>query len=420
MLAITDWAALSPQEQQQLLTRPAQKEGAGIRDTVSKILAAVRGEGDQALGRYARELDSYEGSRWVATKDALTRIQPELRAAMEQAAANISRFHEAQRPPAVTVETQPGILCEQRWQALERIGIYVPGGSAPLPSSVLMQAIPARIAGVEDIILATPGPVPDVILAAAALAGIPQVLALGGAQAIGAMAYGDKPVVKIFGPGNAYVTEAKRQVALDGIAIDMPAGPSEVMVLADANANPRFVAADLLSQAEHGPDSQVLLVTTSQTLAEAVNKALAELSATLSRQAITLKALANSRTLVVKTEAELVSISNSYAPEHLILQLDNAQPLLGRLKNAGSIFVGAYSPESAGDYASGTNHVLPTYGLAKSYSSLGLLDFMRRFTVQTLSRQGLEALAPTLIALADAEGLDAHRLAVTVRLEDKA
>ncbi|EKE69109.1 histidinol dehydrogenase [Gallaecimonas xiamenensis] len=420
MLAITDWAALGPQEQQQLLTRPAQKEGAGIRDTVSKILAAVRSEGDQALGRYARELDSYEGSRWVATKDALTRIQPQLRAAMEQAAANISRFHEAQRPPAVTVETQPGILCEQRWQALERIGIYVPGGSAPLPSSVLMQAIPARIAGVEDIILATPGPVPDVILAAAALAGIPQVLALGGAQAIGAMAYGDKPVVKIFGPGNAYVTEAKRQVALDGIAIDMPAGPSEVMVLADANANPRFVAADLLSQAEHGPDSQVLLVTTSQTLAEAVNQALAELSATLSRQAITLKALANSRTLVVKTEAELVAIANGYAPEHLILQLDNAQPLLGRLKNAGSIFVGAYSPESAGDYASGTNHVLPTYGLAKSYSSLGLLDFMRRFTVQTLSRQGLADLAPTLIALADAEGLDAHRLAVTVRLEDKA
>lgn len=420
MLTIIDWAALGAKEQQNLLTRPAQKDSAAIRGIVSDILAAVRAEGDAALSRYASTLDNYDGSRWVATKDALASIKPELRVAMEQAVANISRFHEAQRPQAITVETQPGILCEQRWQALERIGIYVPGGSAPLPSSVLMQAIPARIAGVEEIILATPGPVPDVILAAAALAGIPQVLALGGAQAIAAMAYGDKPVVKIFGPGNAYVTEAKRQVALDGIAIDMPAGPSEVMVLADANANPRFVAADLLSQAEHGPDSQVVLVTTSQALAEAVNKALAELTATLSRQAITLKALDNSRTLVVKTEADLVAISNSYAPEHLILQLDNAQQLLGRLKNAGSIFVGAYSPESAGDYASGTNHVLPTYGLAKSYSSLGLLDFMRRYTVQTLTQAGLETLAPTLIALADAEGLDAHRLAVTVRLENKA
>lgn len=420
MLTITDWAALGPQQQQQLLTRPAQKDSASIRSIVTDILATVRNQGASALDRYAKELDKYQGPRWVATKDALTSISPSLRQALEQAADNISRFHEAQRPQAVSIETLPGVVCEQRWQALERIGIYVPGGSAPLPSSVLMQAIPARLAGVEEIILATPGPVPDVILAAAALAGIPQVLALGGAQAIAAMAYGDKPVVKIFGPGNAFVTEAKRQVALDGIAIDMPAGPSEVMVLADENANPRFVAADLLSQAEHGPDSQVVLVTASQTLAEGVNQALEELTATLSRQAITLKALENSRTLLVKSEAELVAIANNYAPEHLILQLENAELLLGRLKNAGSIFVGAYSPESAGDYASGTNHVLPTYGLAKSYSSLGLLDFMRRYTVQTLSKTGLESLAPTLIALADAEGLDAHRLAVTVRLEDKA
>lgn len=417
MLSIIDWAGACSDQRRLLLARPAQVNNQQVRDTVSSMLAAIRAD-SEAAARYAEQLDGYTGPRWVATKGAMAQLAPELQAALAQAAENISCFHQAQRPQAVSVATQPGVLCEQRWQPLERIGIYVPGGSAPLPSSVLMQAIPARLAGVDDIILATPGPVPDVILAAAALAGISQVLALGGAQAIGYMAYGDKPVVKIFGPGNAYVTEAKRQVALDGVAIDMPAGPSEVMVLADDNANPRFVAADLLSQAEHGSDSQALLVTTSNDLATAVNAALAELVPQLSRQQTVRQALAGSRIVLADSPAQMVSIANAYGPEHLIVQTDDAATLLGQLRNAGSIFVGAFSPESAGDYASGTNHVLPTYGLAKSYSSLGLLDFMRRYTVQTLSRDGLNTLAPTLCTLADAEGLDAHKLAVTIRLEN--
>ncbi|WP_341503604.1 histidinol dehydrogenase [Gallaecimonas sp. GXIMD4217] len=420
MLSLYDCNELTAGQLDALLKRPEQSQSAELRAGVAAIIDQIRKQGDQALDGYARELDGYEGPRLVATKGALERISLALRQALEQASANIRRFHERQRPQALVVETAPGVICEQRWQPLSRIGLYVPGGSAPLPSSVLMQAIPARLAGVEEIILATPGPVDDAVLAAAALAGIAQVLALGGAQAIAAMALGTQslaPVVKLFGPGNAWVTEAKRQLGQQGVAIDMPAGPSELMVIADGTANAAFVAADLLSQAEHGPDSQVLLVTDSRDLAESVNTRLAKQLEALPRRAICEQSLAQSRALLVRDLDQGVRVANAYGPEHLILQTNQNERLLPGLRNAGAIFVGPFSPESAGDYASGSNHVLPTYGLARSYSGLGLLDFMRRYTVQTLSREGLKGLAPTLLALASAEGLDGHAQAVKVRLE---
>ena len=352
---------------------------------------------------------------------AEARLDHSVKTALKQAADNIRRFHQAQLPQTIKVETQPGVLCEQHSVGIDTVGLYVPGGSAPLPSTVLMLAIPARLAGCRRVVLCSPPPVADEILYAARLCGVETIVASGGAQAIAAMAYGTDsvpPVDKIFGPGNAFVTEAKQQVSQDmaGAAIDMPAGPSELLVLADGNANPAFIASDLLSQAEHGPDSQVILVTPCDKLAAAVAAQLAQQLAQLPRRDIAAKALANSRLIITGNLDQAVALSNQYGPEHLIVQTDNPRALLGQLKNAGSIFLGPWSPESVGDYASGTNHVLPTYGCTRSYSSLGVADFMKRYTVQELTADGLRQLGPTVTTLADAEQLTAHGSAVRLRL----
>ena len=352
---------------------------------------------------------------------ACARLGDDIKGAIEAAIANIRTFHAAQVQPVVRVETQPGVLCELRTQPISRVGLYVPGGSAPLPSTVMMLAIPASLAGCREVVLCTPSPASDEILFAARACGVRQVFAIGGAQAIAAMAYGTQTIPKvdkIFGPGNAYVTEAKGQVSRDwrGAAIDMPAGPSEVLVIADESANPAFVASDLLSQAEHGPDSQVVLVTTSASLADAIGSEIQAQLADLSRRDIAEQALKASLVILCDNLEEACAISNAYAPEHLIVQTRAPRDLLDKLENAGSIFLGAWTPESVGDYASGTNHTLPTYGYARTCSSLGLADYQRRYTVQELTADGIRGLGPIVQRIAQAEGLDAHKHAVTLRL----
>ena len=349
-------------------------------------------------------------------------------AAIELAIGNVRRFHEAQLPQPITVETMPGIRCERVSHPLDSVGLYVPAGTAPLPSAAVMLAVPAAIAGCPERILCTP-PRPDgsadsAVLVAAQLAGVTNVFKLGGAQAVAAMAYGTDSVpavAKIFGPGNAWVTAAKTLVAMDpeGAAIDLPAGPSEVLVIADDDADAGYVAADLLSQAEHGSDSQVVLVAMSEAFATEVLAAIDVQLEVLSRRDIATAAIANSRFIVAANRDEAVAISNAYAPEHLILQVNDPRDLLPRLRNAGSVFVGPWSPESVGDYCSGTNHVLPTYGAARSYSGLGVDQFMRHTTIQELSRSGLESIGQAVTTLAGLEGLDAHANAVTLRLADE-
>ncbi|MEG3695577.1 histidinol dehydrogenase, partial [Vibrio coralliirubri] len=350
------------------------------------------------------------------------RLTPEMKQALEQAYSNIAKFHEAQKPQPIKVETQPGVVCEQVTRAINTVGLYIPGGSAPLPSTVLMLGVPAQIAGCRKVVLCSPPPIADEILYVAKLCKIDEVYNVGGGQAVAAMAYGTESVAKvdkIFGPGNAYVTEAKRQVSNDfrGAAIDMPAGPSEVLVIADETADADFIAADLLSQAEHGPDSQVVLVTPSPVVADQVTEAVQKQLKELSRANIAQQALASSLIIIAESLTQAIAISNFYGPEHLIVQTKNPRELLPLLDNAGSIFLGDWSPESAGDYASGTNHVLPTYGYTKTYSSLGLADFSKRMTVQELTADGLKGLAPTVVTMAEAEGLDAHKRAVTIRVE---
>ena len=340
---------------------------------------------------------------------------------MQLAVSNIEKFHQAQVKSAITVETMPGVKCQLVTRPIDSVGLYIPGGSAPLLSTVLMLATPAKIAGCRKVILCSPPPIADEILYAAELCGVTEIYQLGGAQAIAAMAFGSESVPKvdkIFGPGNAFVTEAKRQVSqrLDGAAIDMPAGPSEVLVIADSSANPAFIAADLLSQAEHGPDSQVVLVTPDEDIAKAVSIEVDKQLTQLSRQGIAEKALQESRLIVTKDLAQCITISNRYGPEHLIIQTQNADDLVEQITSAGSIFLGDWSPESAGDYASGTNHVLPTYGYTATYSSLGLADFQKRMTVQKLSPEGLQAIGNAVELMAQAEQLTAHKQAVTLRL----
>ncbi len=421
-----DWNAITPLEREAALRRPAVALGEAIAATVTGILADVKARGDAALRDFSAKFDRVEVKNWqVSEADmdaAWDRATPEFRCALQRAADNIRRFHEAEKLEPVTVETMPGITCTQVTRPIGKIGLYIPGGTAPLFSTVLMLGIPAAIAGCAKVILCSPPPVADPILCAAKLCGIREVYSIGGAQAIAAMAFGTETVPKvskIFGPGNAYVTEAKRQVSqrADGAAIDMPAGPSEVLVIADADANPAFVAADLLSQAEHGPDSQVVLVTPSRKLAEAVASETARQLEALPRKAIAKKALSQSRLILVKDLKEAVDVSNRYAPEHLILQVKNPRSLVSSIENAGSVFLGEFSPESGGDYATGTNHVLPTYGCAAAYSSLGLADFMRRMTVQEMTPAGFKGLAETIALLAHTEKLDAHRNAVLVRLQ---
>ncbi|MDN3613139.1 MAG: histidinol dehydrogenase [Vibrio gallaecicus] len=420
------WQSLSESQQDSVLERPAITEGANITAAVSDIVAKVRSEGDAALFSLAEKFDRVtpESIR-VSTseiEEASERLSEEMKLALEQAYKNIAKFHEAQKPQPLRVETQPGVVCEQITRAINTVGLYIPGGSAPLPSTVLMLGVPAQIAGCRKVVLCSPPPIADEILYVAKLCKIDEVYNVGGAQAVASMAYGTESVSKvdkIFGPGNAFVTEAKRQVSNDfrGAAIDMPAGPSEVMVIADEMADPDFIAADLLSQAEHGPDSQVVLVTPSPVIADQVTEAVQKQLKELTRANIAQQALASSLIIISESITQAVAISNFYGPEHLIVQTKNPRELLPLLDNAGSIFLGDWSPESAGDYASGTNHVLPTYGYTKTYSSLGLADFSKRMTVQELSEDGLKVLAPTVVTMAEAEGLDAHKRAVTIRVE---
>ncbi|MGR5250673.1 histidinol dehydrogenase [Vibrio astriarenae] len=420
------WQSLSESQQDSILERPAITEGANITAAVSEVIGQVRAKGDEALLELTEKFDGVKPSSIRVSEqeidEASARLSAEMKQALEQAYANIAKFHEAQKPQPLRVETQQGVVCEQVTRPINKVGLYIPGGSAPLPSTVLMLGVPAQIAGCRKVVLCSPPPIADEILYVAKLCNIDEVYNVGGGQAVAAMAYGTETVAKvdkIFGPGNAYVTEAKRQVSNDfrGAAIDMPAGPSEVLVLADETADPDFIAADLLSQAEHGPDSQVVLVTPSPIIADQVTDAVQRQLAKLSRADIAQQALASSLIIISESLTQAVSISNYYGPEHLIVQTKNPRDLLPLLDNAGSIFLGDWSPESAGDYASGTNHVLPTYGYTRTYSSLGLADFSKRMTVQELSKEGLLNLAPTIVTMAEAEGLDAHKRAVTIRVE---
>ena len=418
-----NWNELNEAERAAALRRPAQNNDANIRAAVAAIQEQVRTGGLDALLALTERFDGVRLASLAVASEAIdaasARVSNSLKSAMQTAKANIERFHRAQIPVEIDIETQAGVRCQQITRPIASVGLYIPGGSAPLFSTVLMLAVPAKIAGCHRITLCSPPPIADEILYAARLCGIDSVYQIGGAQAVFALAYGSGGVPKaetIFGPGNAYVPEAKRQVQQSGTAIDMPAGPSEVLIIADEAANPAFVAADLLSQAEHGADSQVMLVTPSRELARQVAQETAAQLAALPRAATARQALAHSRIIIAADLAQCVAISNAYAPEHLIVQTAAPRALLPELDNAGSIFLGAYSPESMGDYASGTNHVLPTYGYSKTHSSLGLADFSKRMTVQELSPQGFAALAATVEQLAAAEHLDAHKNAVSVRL----
>ena len=424
------WSSLSNNEKKQALARPAMANSQQLKQTVAEIIARVEAEGDKAVLDYTRKFDCPDLTELVLSQeniDALAaQVTPKVANAIDTAFNNIKTFHEAQKPSDISLTTTPGVHCELRFTALDAVGLYIPGGSAPLPSTVLMLGVPALVAGCKNKLLCTPPNKQQLIAPEIAYAarkcGIDNVFLCGGAQAVAAMALGTESIPqvdKIFGPGNSFVTEAKQQVSqrADGAAIDMPAGPSEVLVLADEFANPEFVASDLLSQAEHGPDSQAILVSNSETLIEEAKAAVERQLATLSRADIARPAMENARYILADTIEQAIEASNAYAAEHLIVQIENARDYLPKIKHAGSIFLGPWSPESAGDYASGTNHVLPTYGYAKNYSSLGLLDFMRRFTIQELSADGMRNLGPAIMALAAAEGLDAHEQAGALRMQ---
>lgn len=422
---LIDWQQCSEEQQKMLLSRPAINASGRITAAVSEILDRVKAEGDSALRDFSQRFDAVQiADIRVSAEEiaaAATRLSDDIKQAMAQAVRNIEIFHNAQKMPVVDVETQPGVRCQQITRPIASVGLYIPGGSAPLLSTVLMLGTPARIAGCQRVILCSPPPIADEILYAAQLCGIKEVFQIGGAQAIAAMAFGSESVPKvnkIFGPGNAYVTEAKRQVSqrLDGAAIDMPAGPSEVLVIADSGATPAFIASDLLSQAEHGPDSQVVLLTPDAAIAQAVAVEVEQQLKLLSRADIARQALESSRLIITKDLQQCIDISNAYGPEHLILQIRQPEEIIDQIDNAGSVFMGDWSPESAGDYASGTNHVLPTYGYTSTYSSLGLADFVKRMTVQQLTPQGLLGLASTIETLAQAEQLTAHKNAVTLRV----
>lgn len=424
-----NWNNLSEAERNEALARPAQSRAEELRLGVESITAEVRAKGDTALrelsARYDRcTLDAIEVSE-AEFAAAEAKLAPELKAAIREAAARIEAFHSASAPQPVGVNTAVGVRVERILRPINRVGLYVPAGSAPLPSTALMLGVPARIAGCREVVLCSParadGTCDEAVLFAARTVGVHRVFKLGGAQAIAAMAYGTETVPrcdKLFGPGNAWVTEAKLQASSDpnGAAIDMPAGPSEVLVIADAQANPVFVAADLLSQAEHGPDSQVVLVSASTSMLDKVAAEVDRQCAQLPRGAIAEQALAQSRLIEVDSLTQAVEVSNRYAPEHLILQVSGARDLVASIESAGSIFVGAWTPESVGDYCSGSNHVLPTYGYARSYSGVSVASYLKQITVQELDPNGLRAIGPCTATLAEAEQLEAHRRAVTLRL----
>lgn len=429
---IRRWTDGDDLARQKLLNRPVPKNSADLPEQVAQVIKAVRNTGDTALKFFTQKFDNLDRNDLELSielqQNLLTKLTEERQKAIELAYENIRKFHAAQLPTDLVVETTPGVVCELKYSPLDAVGLYIPGGSAPLPSTVLMLGVPAQLAGCRRVVLVTPPGNPswsDIapeIIYAAHLCGIREIYTVGGAQAIAALAYGTPTIAKvdkIYGPGNRYVTEAKQQVSKDplGAAIDMPAGPSEVLVIADDSANPAFVAADLLSQAEHGMDSQVLLVSPSEKLLKQVKVELEHQLLDLPRAIIAKKALNHCRFIWVDDLATAARVSNRYAPEHLIIQTRDNPGLLPQLKNAASIFVGPWTPESAGDYASGTNHVLPTYGYSRNHSSLSLMDFYRRYTVQTVSREGMQSIGPAIVTLAKAEGLQAHAFAVSVRLD---
>jgi histidinol dehydrogenase len=401
-----------------------------ILESVQQILNAVKEHGDEAVRSFSKKFDRVELDSFLVSKTEITaaenKLSIEVRNAIRQAGLNIEKFHRSQLSSSEVIETMPGIRCWRKNIGIEKVGLYIPGGTAPLFSTVLMLGIPAKLAGCKEIILCTPaneeGELHPAILFSAQLVGVDKIYKIGGAQAIAAMAYGTETVgavYKIFGPGNQYVTGAKQLVQMQGVAIDMPAGPSEVCVLADETADPSFVAADLLSQAEHGVDSQVLLVSNSEDIVKKVQKELKMQLEQLSRKEITEKALANSKAIIVKNTEEAIDLVNEYASEHLIISCNNADGIAEKITNAGSVFLGNYSPESVGDYASGTNHTLPTNGFARAYSGVSVDSFVKKITYQSLSQQGLNEIADTVIAMAREEGLDAHANAVKIRIKNK-
>jgi len=416
-----------PEKQQwaSILKRPV-FDNTALVGTVQSVLDAVKIEGDAAVKKYTAQFDGVELDEILVTQTeiatAITLVSDDLKAAILQAVANIRQFHSNQLAPVEVIETMPGVKCWRKSVGIEKVGLYIPGGSAPLFSTILMLGVPAQIAGCKEIVLCSPpnksGELHPAILFAAQLVGITKIYKIGGVQAIAAMAYGTETVpqvYKIFGPGNQYVTCAKQLIQQQGIAIDMPAGPSEVCVLADATANPVFVAADLLSQAEHGADSQVLLVTDSKAIANQVQIELTNQLDKLSRKELAIKSLNNSNCILIKDINEGIELVNAYAAEHLIIACENPENISNQIYNAGSIFLGNYSPESVGDYASGTNHTLPTNGYAKAYSGVSVDSFVKKITYQQLSQAGLNNIASVVELMAEAEGLDAHANAVRVR-----
>ena len=421
--------ALYPEKAQwnQLMKR-AVNDTTELKESVAGIIEKVRTQGDEALREFCLKFDGVNLNKLKVSTSEIDEaddiVSHQLKRAISVAAKNIAKFHKAQRMEEITVETTPGVMCTQRAIPISSVGLYVPGGNSPLFSTVLMLAIPARIAGCRKIVLCTPpnkeGKVHPAILYAARVAGVTEIYKVGGAQAIAAMAYGTETVPKvhkIFGPGNRFVMEAKQQVSTQAAAIDMPAGPSEVMIIADELANPRFVASDFLSQAEHGPDSQSILLTTSNDFAQKLPEVIDELLYTLPRKEMMLKSLAHSRIIVLKDNDEIMEFANSYAPEHLIINHTEADVLAQKVENAGSVFIGPYSPESAGDYASGTNHTLPTSGYAHAYSGVNLDSFCKKVTFQRLSKDGLQSIGQAIELMAENEDLMAHKLAVSVRVE---
>lgn len=413
----------------ELIKRPV-ADNALLIKSVTSIMNAVRKNGDNAIYQFSQQFDKVKLDTVKVSADEVKKtgkqLSAHLKKAIQLAKQNISLFHKAQKESISKIETMPGITCWRKPLAIEKVGLYIPGGSAPLFSTVLMLAIPARIAGCKEIVLCTPpdknGNIHPAILYTAQLCGINCIFKTGGAQAIAAMAYGTETipkVFKIFGPGNQYVTAAKQLVQQHGVAIDMPAGPSEVLVIADDTAIPKFVAADLLSQAEHGTDSQVFLLTTSKSFAEKVKSEISNQLKILPRRKIAAAALKNSKIVVFKNIEKAMDFSNNYAPEHLILACNNAEKLSATVTSAGSVFIGNYSPESAGDYASGTNHTLPTNGYAGMYSGVSLDSFVKKITFQKLSKQGLKNISDTVMTMAAAEGLDAHSNAVAIRIKNK-
>lgn len=430
MIEIYNWQELSVAKQLELLSRPASANKVSLTSGVKDILGEVQKDGDKALFEFTSKFDGVDLDNIEVSadeiKNAYSLVSEDDINLVKSSIARISNYHEVMKPKTTVCDTNDGVVCKKVYKPIEKVGLYVPGGSAPLVSTLIMLAAPAQIAGCKEIYVATPcgkeGNVHPLILIAANICNVSKIYKLGGAQAIAALAYGTETVTKvnkIYGPGNSWVTEAKQQVSNDSqcAAIDLPAGPSEVLVVADESADPRFVAADLLAQAEHGTDSQALLITTSQILADKVRDEVAKQTSIALRKAIIEKSLENSAILVTKTIEEAINIANEYASEHLILNIENADNYIESIENAGAVFVGTWAAEALGDYITGSNHVLPTYGYAKAYSGLATIDFMKAISIQNVSKQGMKNIGEIAMRLADIEGLKAHENAVKIRME---